>query len=132
MFKTITLKDAKGKDIDEEFLANAATPLRYKSIFKADLLTSFANARSENPDGTVSYNIDFLPELSFIMAMQAKAADNKDVKLEKLSNNEFMDWLEGLDSFTIEENSEEILSVYYGNADTTSEAKKNSDKQSEK
>ena len=66
------------------------------------------------------------------MAMQAKAADNKEVKLEKLSNNEFMDWLEGLDSFTIEENSEEILSVYYGNTDTTSEAKKNSDKQSEK
>ena len=66
------------------------------------------------------------------VTLVAKAADNKDVKLEKLNNNEFMDWLEGLDSFTIEENSEEILSVYYGNTDTTSEAKKNSDKQSEK
>ena len=132
MYKKITLKDAKGKDIDVEFLANAATPLRYKSIFKADLLTSFANAKNDNPDGTVTYNIDFLPELSFIMAMQAKAADDKNVKLEKLNANEYMDWLEGLDSFTIEENSEEILSVYYGNTETSSDSKKNNDKQSEK
>ena len=132
MYKSITLQNAKGEDVEIGFLANAATPLRYKNIFRNDLLTKFANAKKENEDGTVNFDIDFLPELSFIMAMQAKAADNKEVKLEKLSNNEFMDWLEGLDSFTIEENSEEILSVYYGNTDTTSEAKKNSDKQSEK
>ena len=132
MFKTITLKDAKGNDIDVEFLANAATPLRYKSIFKADLLTSFANARSEKPDGTVSYNIDFLPELSFIMAMQSKAADDEKVRLDKLGMNDFINWLETLDSFTLENHAEEIVSVYYGNTETTSEAKKNNEEQSEK
>lgn len=132
MYKSITLQNAKGEDVEIGFLANAATSLRYKNIFRNDLLTKFANAKKENEDGTVNFNIDFLPELSFIMAMQSKAADDEKVKLDKLGMNDFINWLETLDSFTLEDHAEEIVSVYYGNTETTSEAKKNNEKQSEK
>lgn len=131
MYKAIKLHNAKGETIEVGFLANAATPLRYKMVFHNDLITMFANSKKETDEG-VKYNIDFLPELSFIMAMQSKAADDDKIKLDKLGYNEFLNWLEGLDSFTLEENAEEIVSVYYGNTETTSEAKKNTEEQSVK
>lgn len=131
MYKSIKLNNAKGEAIEVGFLANAATPLRYKMTFHSDLITKFANAKQDTDEG-VKYDIDFLPELSFIMAMQSKAADNDEIKLEKLGYKEFLNWLEGLDSFTLEENAEEIVSVYYGNTETTSEAKKNNEEPSEK
>lgn len=132
MYKKITMINPKSEEIEVEFLANAATPLRYKSIFKRDLLTQFANAKIDGPDGTTSLNIDFLPELAFIMAMQAKALDDKEIKLDKLNENSLMDWLEGFDSFSFEDKAEEILDVYYGNSETTSESKKNKEEQTEK
>lgn len=132
MYKAIKLHSAKGETVEVGFLANAATPLRFKMIFRSDLLTKFANAKRENEDGTVNLDIDFLPELAFTMAMQSKAADDDEIKLEKLSYNDFLNWLENLDSFTLENNAEEIVSVYYGNTETSSEAKKNKDEQSEK
>lgn len=129
MFKTVTLQNYKGKDIDVEFLANAATPLRYKTIFRKDLLTQFANAKTE--DGkSINLDVDFISELAFIMAMQAKALNDSTVKLDALSFGMYLEWLEQLDSFTIESNGTEIVSVYAGNTFTSSEAKKNTDQQS--
>ena len=82
MYKAIKLHNAKGETIEVGFLANAATPLRYKMVFHNDLITMFANSKKETDEG-VKYNIDFLPELSFIMAMQSKAADDDKIKLDK-------------------------------------------------
>lgn len=132
MYKKITMLNPKNEEVEVEFLANAATPLRYKSVFKKDLLTQFANAKIDEPNGATSLNIDFLPELAFIMAMQARALDDKEVKLDKLNENLLMDWLEGFDSFSFENKAEEILDVYYGNSETTSESKKNNEEQTEK
>ena len=66
------------------------------------------------------------------MAMQAKAKSDDKVKLEKLNQNNFMDWLEDFDSMAIEENAVEIMNVYMKNAKTSSDAKKNIEEQSEK
>lgn len=130
MYKKITMHNAKGEEIEVEFLANAATPLRYKSIFRKDLLTQFANAKSEDND-KIKLDIDFLPELAFLMSMQAEAFSNPEVKLDKLTPGNLVDWLERFDSFEIESHAEDILNVYYGNTDTTSTSKKNTDEQIE-
>ena len=131
MFKTIAMKNYKNEDIQVDFLANAATPLRYKMIFRKDLLTQFANAKSDDNEGKIRLDIDFLPELAFIMAQQAKAAEKKDVNLATLTLNDYVEWLEDFESFSFEMKAEEILDVYYGNAETTSTAKKNNDEQTE-
>lgn len=131
MFATIEMPLYDGTTKDVEFMANAATARRYKMIFGEDLLTKFTNAEEEK-DGKKVYNIDFLPELSFVMAMQAQALSDNKLKLEKVNTNMFLDWLEQFDSMAIENNASELMSVYQGNVETSSEAKKNTGKQSVK
>ena len=131
MYKKIAIDTYNGEKLEVEFLANAATPRRYKQIFGDDLLQKFVDAEKEE-DGRTIYDIDFLQELAFVMAMQAKAKSDDKVKLEKLNQNNFMDWLEDFDSMAIEENAVEIMNVYMKNAKTSSDAKKNIEEQSEK
>lgn len=131
MFATIEMPLYDGTTKDVEFMANAATARRYKMIFGEDLLTKFTNAEEEK-DGKKVYNIDFLPELSFVMAMQAQALSDNKLKLEKVNTNMFLDWLEQFDSMAIENHASELMSVYQGNVETSSESKKNTGKQSVK
>lgn len=130
MFQTIEMTSSDGKIMNVEFLANAATPRRFKMVFHKDLLTMFANAKTE-VDGKENYEIDFLPELAYIMAMQAEAKSNDKVKLDKLNESSFMLWLEDFEGMAFENCASKILGVYLGNADTTSEAKKNIEQQNE-
>lgn len=129
MYKEIMIARVDGKDEPTPMLANAATPLRFKQIFGEDLLTLFANAKSEE-EGRMNYNIDFISQLAYVMAMQAKAHDGK-VKLEKLNMNGLIDWLEEFDSMSMENASQDIMDVYLGNMRVDSEAKKNKDEQNE-
>ena len=124
MYKEVIIARSDGSDEPTPLLANAATPFRYKQIFGEDLLTLFANAESEE-GGRKRYNIDFLPELAYVMAMQAKAKNDKKVKLDTLNNSQFIDWLEQYDGLAIENACEEIIDVYLGNTRHGSEAKKN-------
>lgn len=131
MFKTIFIERVDGKEEATEFLANAATPRRYKQVFGGDLLNKFKDANTE-VDGVRQYNIDFLPELAYIMAMQAAAKSDPNVKLDKLNEESFYAWLEQFESFSIESNAEEIIDVYFRNMEGGSEAKKNNEEQNAK
>lgn len=130
MFQVIQMAAPDGCVKDIEFLANAATPRRFKMVFRKDLLTMIANAKTEE-NGIETYDIDFLPELAYIMACQAKAKSDDKFKLDKLNYNTFLDWLEQFDGMAFEKNAVEILHVYTGNTETTSDAKKNIDQQTE-
>jgi len=130
MFSVIDIMGSDGKALPVEFLANAATPRRYKAVFGEDLLQKFVNAKTEE-GGKEYYNIDFLHELAFIMAFQAKAKDDKAVRLDKLNYNSFLNWLEAFDSMAIEDKASDIIDVYLGNSKTSSEAKKNIEEQRE-
>lgn len=131
MYKEVSIARFDGKDEPTPMLANAATPLRYKHIFEEDLLTLFANAKQTDADGNERYSIDFLGELAFVMAMQAASLTDKNVKMERLNQEQYINWLEQFDSMAIENASEDILNVYLGNTKTDSESKKNSDEQNE-
>lgn len=124
MYGEVMIPRADGTQEPTPLLANAATPRRYKQIFHEDLLTLFANAESEE-NGHRRYNIDFIAELAFVMAMQAKAKEDDTVKLEKLNEDKLLDWLEQYDGLAIENTSQEILDVYLGNTKTESKSKKN-------
>lgn len=129
MFREVLIERADGSDTPTPLMANAATPRRYKQVFGEDLLTLFANAET-NDGNRKSYNIDFIAELTYIMNMQALAADGK-VKLDKLNPNGLLDWLEQFEGMAIEDAAADILNVYLGNTATASSAKKNSEEQSE-
>lgn len=114
-----------------QLLANAATPLRYKHVFEDDLLTEIANAHKTDENGREIYQIDFISELAFIMAMQANALSDKTIKLEKLNYEKYVDWLEQYDGMAFESAAGDIMNVYVGNAVSDSKSKKNTEGQSE-
>ena len=117
-----------GSDTPTGLLANAATPYRYKQIFGEDLLTKFANAQGQ-ADGKTVYEIGFIPELAFVMSLQA---EKDPAKIDKTKKSDFYTWIEQYESFAFENASEEIINVYVGNLSGSSEAKKNSAQQIEK
>ena len=65
-------------------------------------------------------------KLAYVMAKQAEKAD-----MTKLNNDTFMKWLEDFETTDFFEVTDDILNLYSGQMSTTSEAKKNTDQQSE-
>lgn len=119
MYKVVSMLSDDGKPVDVPFLANAATPFRYKSLFGKDLLLLFQKAVNE--DGV--YNIDFVSELAYVMAMQAKSkTEGKD--LNTINRDNMIEWLEQFGGFEMFNHANDIMNVYLGNEGATSKEKK--------
>ena len=97
MFKTLTIG---GKEV--ELTANAATPFRFKQVFKKDLFAILGNEDKAQNEG-----VEAVTELAFIMAKQAEKAD-----MNKLNYDEFIQWLEDFGPMDFVESAEEILNTY--------------------
>lgn len=106
MKKTINID---GKEL--EFAANAATPFRFRQIFKKDLFSILGNEKKAQEEG-----IDTVAELAFVMNKQAEKAD-----MAQLNEESFIEWLEQFGSMAFMETAEEILNVYL---DTTASTAK--------
>lgn len=85
-----------------ELAANAATPFRFKQTFHKDLLAVFANEKRAEEEG-----IEVVSELAYIMNKQAEKAD-----MNKLSFEDFIEWLEKFEPMAFVDASEEIISAY--------------------
>ena len=104
---------------DVALQANAATPIRYRNLFKKDLLTLISEGTRDNGvEMTVASEV--APELAFIMAKSAEKAD-----MSKLNEVKFLEWLEQFEPMDVVNATESIFSVYFGDAETIVEAKKN-------
>ena len=111
MFTTLQIA---GKDYDMN--ANAATPIRYKAVFKKDFLTQMA-AIEDVADPEVG---TLCGEVAFIMNMSAQKAN-----MATLTLDDYMEWLEGIDNpLAFIESAPDILDFYVGTMDTMSESKK--------
>lgn len=97
MYKTISVD---GKELG--FVANAATPFRFKQIFGRDLLQILGDEKKAENEG-----VEAVTELAFIMNKQAEKAD-----MNKLSYEEFLNWLEDFGAMAFINSAEEILGVY--------------------
>lgn len=90
--------------------ANAATPFRYKQLFKKDLFHILGNEQLAQENG-----VETVTELAFIMAKQAEKAD-----MNSLSQDNFVEWLEGFGPMAFVEGAEEILNTYMASTVATS------------
>lgn len=97
MFKTIEID---GREL--ELSANAATPFRFKQVFKKDLFAILGNEDKAQNEG-----VEAVTQLAYIMAKQAEKAD-----MNKLNEDGFIEWLEGFGSMAFVESAEDILNVY--------------------
>ena len=111
-------KELKIGDKTIPMLANGATPLRYKLVFKKDIIAEFQLAENDYSKVTNS-----MPELAFIMAKQAEASQgNADLNL--LNFDMYMAWMEQFEPMDLVLASDEIIDLYLGNNQTSSEPKK--------
>lgn len=105
MVKTITID---GREV--KLAANAATPFRFRQMFKKDLLQILGNEEKAEAEG-----VETISELAFIMAKQAEGAD-----ISKMTENDFIAWLEEFGPMAFIEAAEEILGIYTEQEQTTS------------
>ena len=113
MFKNIEIGG-----ITVPMLANGATPIRYRYVFHKDIITEFQQAQDD-----YSKVVDSMPELAFIMAMQAKAQDGA-IDLNLLNEDKCLEWVEQFGAMDLPMASEQIINLYLGNNATSSEPKK--------
>lgn len=123
MYKEISIGKKTPRKL--ALLANGATPLFYKQIFNRDLLQYLTEDRSDG--GSMEIASDKIPELAYIMAKQAEKAD-----MQKLSFEDYMQWLEGFEALDITMNAAAIANVYISDSIPSVTQKKRSEKQKEK
>lgn len=111
-------KKLKIGGITVPMLANGATPLRYKQVFHKDIISEFQQAQED-----YSKVVNSIPELAFIMAMQAKAQDGG-VALNLLDEDAYLEWVEQFEAMDLPIAAEQIINLYLGNNATSSEPKK--------
>lgn len=96
--------------------ANGATPIRYKHVFGKDLISEFQTVGDNN---NYSIAIDTVSELAYIMAQSGAKED-----MDKLNRASYITWLEQFEPFDITNAANEIIDLYMGNTQATSESKK--------
>ena len=97
MYKTVIVD---GKEMG--LSANAATPFRYKQVFKSDLFAVLGNEKRAEEEGA-----EVVTKLAYIMHRQAEKAD-----MGKLNEDDFITWLEGFSAMAFVNSAEEIVNAY--------------------
>lgn len=147
----IILRIADGGEESFSFLANATTAIRYKILFGAELmddLTSMVSGmdtvtfakvmkmaqsgeeiRLDNTDPETlkallsvagSGGLASAQKLAFVMNRQAEKAD-----MNSLTMDSYLEWMEKFDSMAFLEKAMDVIGLYLGNKQGTSEPKKN-------
>lgn len=101
------------KNID--MVANAATPFRFRNVFKKDLLKIFSNTSEDN----MSAQLEAGQMLAFIMAKQAEGVD-----MNKITEEQFYTWLEDFSSTDMYDSLEDIVNLWQATESTASKPKK--------
>ena len=104
MFKTITIED---KEI--ELAANAATPFRFKQVFKKDLFSILGNEQRAETEG-----VEAVTQLAYIMAKQADPTIPDDPD----------EWLDRFEMFSIYQVLPELVTLWGLSVQTLEESKK--------
>ena len=95
-----------------ELVANGATPVLYKRVFRHDFLNS-ANKQDD---------MDVYAELAFIMAKQAEKPLTE--LINALKYEDYLEWIENFGAMDLVEKATDIFTLYQGQAMQTSVTKK--------
>ena len=98
--------------------SNAATGLRYKQVFRADLLKDLGKLDTKEDIDQLDA-INYIAQLTYIMNMQSQG------KAKEANEDNYIEWIEQFEEqdFQNEDTMMEILGVWNRNLATTSEQK---------
>lgn len=122
MFKVINIGEEK-----VALLARSSTNIYYKSVFHEDPIDL-----TSNDNTTLSKQIAFSQQLTFIMSKQAEAQDAvtsgkaptvRDF-MQTVTEDDYIDWLDKFDFMDLQDALQEAMDVYTDSSKTTSKAKK--------
>ena len=104
-----------GKEV--EMLANAASPILYKRVFRQDWFKVLSE--SQNDESGIE-GISYFEQMGFIMAMQA----SKPGQLANLTFDDYLDWLAQFETEDLMAALGDVASLYRGQEVTNSQPKK--------
>lgn len=96
--------------------SSAATAIRYRNIFHEDIMQELMGFDPGKMDAAV---IEKIQKLGYIMARSAERAD-----MTRLTEDDYMVWLDNFETIDLAQASKEILMLYLGNKLSSSELKK--------
>lgn len=109
-------------------LANAATPVRYKMVFRQDLMVELNQInKATRDDAEVT---DIISRLAYVMARQADSKD-ENFDMGKANADDYIDWLEEFGPTDFLRASEAIIELYFGDMRGNSKPKKGKGRQTE-
>lgn len=116
MLKTITIGE---HEID--FLATAATPIRFNQVFSGeDFYGIITSEKMSDSTGTIA-----ITKLAYVMAMQARnSREPEKLDFHALNNDTFVEWLEQFDPQDINDKLAEIAEVYMTSKKSVASPKK--------
>ena len=103
--------------VDVEMLANAASPILYRQVFKKDFLKNMQEINEESGEKAV----ELFSEMGFIMASQV---DHPIAQLNTLCYGDFLTWLSQFEPYDIMNAIADIAMLYNSQQISTSTAKK--------
>lgn len=109
-------KTVKIGEIDVMMRSSAATAIRYRNTFREDIMQTLMNMDPEKMDAAV---IEKIQKLGYVMARSAERAD-----MTRLTEDDYMIWLDQFETIDMAQASKEILMLYLGNKLSISELKK--------
>jgi len=107
-----------------EMVANAATPIRYRSVFGEDIIKVLLAQEKEVDTGAMA---DAASKLAYIMKLQAEKSD-----FRKASMDDFILWLEDFSPMDMIMAAGDIMTFYNSQTSALSTAKKKDTVPSEK
>ena len=123
MYREITLQMNDGREKTFGFLATGATSMRYRMVFGEDMIIGLLNLMN----GGTSADTTASDRLAFIMNAQAERKD-----MTKLSLESFIEWADQFDGGTLNDHMNDFVGMYFNQRKTTSTAKKEAARQTEK
>lgn len=112
------IKDVKIGDQTVAMAANAATPIRFATVFHEDPMRGLDELQ-KGGEADAGRATSLIMKLGYVMAMTAEKKD-----LTKLSEDDFVEWLEGFELQDFMEATNDIVAVYLGNKKMLSSSKK--------
>ena len=130
MNKTVKMTLADGTEHGVSFRATGTTQIRYRMIFRKELMKSLASvaksmSATDESDGLEtlenmdSDGLSVIGELAYIMNLQAEGGD-----FSEASYDSYLEWLDQFDSMEMITHAPEIIEAYISSRATTSKAKK--------
>ena len=124
MYRELELRTSEGTITNVPFKSTGTTSVWFKKFTGKELIPSVNGAIGETHESD-----DIYSRLAYVMHRQALAESVRE--MSELNEDEYYEWLDQFEPLTFANNAGTIADIYICNVETSSDAKKNPDQQTD-